>query len=327
MEQAVKQRLIGALVLALLAFIFLPMLVKGPDRSSSDAAQVPLDMPKPEEGAFETRELPLNAPTAPEGSDGVLGLKPAPATAPSIQKPATSGPDVSEPVATDNQPEPAAPIDETPDSPSTPAPAAPVVEKPIVSPAAKPTPLPAVAAGDFVVKVGTFSNAKSADDLVKRLKADGLPASTDRVTVNGVSSVRVKVGPYAERTSAEAARLRANSVSGGSAQIVTADAMAAAKPAAAPNPKPEVKADKPSASASGWAVQLAALASEADANALRDKARKAGFATFVQKVQSESGVRYRVRVGPEADKAAADRLRVAIGEKLGINDAVVRPHP
>ena len=45
MESPLKQRLIGAAVLAALAIIFLPMLLKGPAVREPDATEVPLSMP------------------------------------------------------------------------------------------------------------------------------------------------------------------------------------------------------------------------------------------------------------------------------------------
>src|SRR5688500_7413294 len=83
MESPLKQRLIGAAVLAALAIIFLPMLLKGPDVREPDAAEVPLTMPASPGTDYETRELPLTAPeTTPPG--GVLGMdraRPAPVPA------------------------------------------------------------------------------------------------------------------------------------------------------------------------------------------------------------------------------------------------------
>ncbi|MEO7251290.1 MAG: sporulation protein, partial [Arenimonas sp.] len=78
MDSPIKQRLIGAAVLAALAVIFLPMLLKGPDVKEPDAATVPLSMPATPGQEFETRELPLTVPdSAPPG--GVLGMNSAPA--------------------------------------------------------------------------------------------------------------------------------------------------------------------------------------------------------------------------------------------------------
>ena len=72
MEPALKQRVIGAVVLIALAVIFLPMLIKGP-APESGASNVPLELPKAPEGDFETRELPLVSPgQAPSG--GAVGM-------------------------------------------------------------------------------------------------------------------------------------------------------------------------------------------------------------------------------------------------------------
>src|SRR5687768_10014607 len=72
MEPALKQRVIGAVVLIALAVIFLPMLIKGP-APESGASNVPLELPKAPPGDFETRELPLVTPgPAPQG--GAVGM-------------------------------------------------------------------------------------------------------------------------------------------------------------------------------------------------------------------------------------------------------------
>ena len=60
MDTALKQRLIGAVVLVALAVIFLPMLIKGP-APDSGVSDVPLAVPAAPAGGFETRELPLVA--------------------------------------------------------------------------------------------------------------------------------------------------------------------------------------------------------------------------------------------------------------------------
>ncbi|HET6783103.1 MAG TPA: sporulation protein, partial [Pseudoxanthomonas sp.] len=80
MDTALKQRLIGAIVLVALAVIFLPMLIKGP-APDSGVSDVPLEVPATPGGQYETRELPLVTPgNAPAG--GVVGLDEKPAGAP-----------------------------------------------------------------------------------------------------------------------------------------------------------------------------------------------------------------------------------------------------
>ena len=81
------------------------------------------------------------------------------------------------------------------------------------------------------------------------------------------------------------------------------------------------------AAAVGFAVQLGALSSEADAGVLVGRAKSAGFVAFQQRVATAGGTVWRVRVGPEADRAAAERLRDEVAGKLGIADAIVVSHP
>jgi cell division septation protein DedD len=73
-------------------------------------------------------------------------------------------------------------------------------------------------------------------------------------------------------------------------------------------------------------VQIGAPASEQAAIALRDKARAAGFNSFIQPVETESGRRYRVRIGPEHSRDAAQLLLVSVRQKTGI-DGIIMPHP
>ncbi|HET6782412.1 MAG TPA: SPOR domain-containing protein, partial [Pseudoxanthomonas sp.] len=76
----------------------------------------------------------------------------------------------------------------------------------------------------------------------------------------------------------------------------------------------------------GFAVQLGAFSKAADANALRDKLRAGGFSAFVEQVKTDKGTLSRVRVGPVASRADADKLKAQVAAKVGIN-GMVRPHP
>ena len=337
MDSQLKQRLIGASVLVALAVIFLPMLLKGPDVKEPDAAQVPLSMPATPGDEYETRELPLAAPAgAPAG--GVLGMtpaEPAPLPAPQAASPAAAASVAS---AT---PAPAASV-------ATPAPAeAPAVAAaPVATPPAEPA---AVAAGKYMVNIGSFGNLANANALVAKLRAQKLQVVADKVELASGTAMRVRVGPYADRATAESARLRAEEVTGSAGKVVATDASAAdvaAKPAAAapakpvaakpepakpeaakpatpaPAPKPAV----PSAAGTGFAVQLSAPSAESDANAMRDRARAQGLNAFVQPVETDSGRRYRVRLGPVADRAAAQSLQEEAGAKLG-NKGIIVTNP
>lgn len=348
MDSALKQRLIGAAVLVALAMIFLPMLLQGPEVGEPDAAQVPLAMPEAPDDAFETRELPLAVPEPPAEGDGVLGVPaagepdpdavatvdagaeaaprvdfdPATAAAPAQAVDAATGQPLPPETPAAAAPATAAPpaAEPAPATPATPAPTP--APAPAVPAAAEPAPLPASAAGGrYAVNVGSFSNLANARALADKLRGAGLPVTSESVDVAGKPAMRLRVGPYAERALAEAARLRVQQATGGQAMVVTLDAAPASAPAPAPATRPAA------AAAVGFAVQLGALSSEADAIALRDRARAAGFTAFHQRIATERGVVWRVRVGPEADRAAAQRLRDGVAAKLGLPDVIVVPHP
>ncbi|UUE99134.1 SPOR domain-containing protein [Xanthomonas hortorum pv. pelargonii] len=355
MDTALKQRLIGAIVLVALAVIFLPMLVKGP-APSSGVADVPLEAPAaPANGEFETRELPLVTPgDAPVG--GALGMRGA-ATAPAAVQ---DNPDAAD----------LAKLSSAPSAPD-------------------------VAAGNYAVNFGAYATSADADAVIARLKQAQLPGFSEKTQINGRPAWRVRVGPYVDQAQAESARLQAVKVRGDvNAQVVTLDANAAApapaaaaptpapaakpsssvaaasttaptrteslppepakpvaaapKPAEAPKPvpaKPEVaKAEPakpepakpvvaaptapaaPAASSVGFAVQLGAFGRAEDANALRDRGRAAGFSAFVEQVRTDKGALNRVRVGPVANRGDAEQLRAQVAAKVGIS-GMVRPHP
>jgi cell division septation protein DedD len=197
-----------------------------------------------------------------------------------------------------------------------------------------------------MVNIGSFGNVANADALVAKLRAQKLPVVADKVSIASGSAMRVRVGPYADRATAEAARLRAEEITGSPGKVVASDAapseleakpaIAAAKPeapkpAAATSAKPATPPPAPavakpaaaSAAGVGFAVQLSAPSVEAEANALRDKARAQGLSAFVQPVETDSGRRYRVRVGPVADRAAAEALREEAAAKLGTKGIIV----
>jgi cell division septation protein DedD len=346
-DTPLKQRLIGAIVLVALAVIFLPMLVKGP-APDSGVASVPISAPAaPSDGQFETRELPLVAPTG--AATGLQG--------PSSTQPLQDAADAA-PAAADSS--------------------------------------PAVAAGNFAVSFGAYGSQADADAVIAYLKKSQLPGFSEPATINGRQAWRVRVGPYADRAEAEAARLQAVKVRNDvKAEVVTLDAradnavaaapaatptpaaasassataaaaaagntvqteslppepVAAAKPAAPkpepkPDPKPAAAASKPepakpdtataakpvaapaapAASSVGFAVQLGAFGQAAEANALRDKVRAAGFSAFVEQVRTDKGTLNRVRVGPVANRAEAENLKAQVASKVGVA-GMVRPHP
>jgi cell division septation protein DedD len=332
MDPGMKQRLIGAAVLVALAVIFLPMLVQGP-APDSGVSDVPLSMPDAPAGNYETRDLPLVTPgTAPEG--GALGMSsPTPPPADGAPLPAV---DTANPAAAPSS-STAVPLDDDAATRAEPLPAA----NGDMFPA--PT-----AGGDYAVHFGSFSSSAAADKVVDSLRASQLPGYREQGLVDGKPVWRVRIGPYASRADAEAARLRAAHVRDDvGARVIALDADVAkpdvtkpdvAKPApiavAQPPPvvpkpvaaAPQLANPVPAATSTGFAVQLAAFSKPADAIALRDRVRAAGFSAFTESVTTDKGSLTRVRVGPVATRAEADALKAQVKTKVGV-DGIVRPHP
>ena len=320
MDTALKQRLIGAIVLVALAVIFLPMLIKGP-APESGVSNVPLDVPATPAGDYETRELPLVTPgQTPQG--GAVGLDGRPPAAAEVAGAA----EATEPDSSSMLP-------------------------------------PSTAGGNYAVNFGAYATVADAEAVIARLKQSGFPGYREPTTINGSTAYRVRIGPYADRASAETVRLQAGQVrSDVRTQVVALDAAPPAPPAAVPTsappappapkvepsrpvaaePAPKPAAPKPAAPAPpkpaptpapaaaapsvGFAVQVGAFTRNADANALRDKLRAGGFSAFVEQVQTDKGMLSRVRVGPVSSRAAADQLKAQVAAKTGMNGMVLS-HP
>jgi DedD protein len=93
-------------------------------------------------------------------------------------------------------------------------------------------------------------------------------------------------------------------------------------------PDQEAPAQTATAEASStgmWAVQLGSFSSQENAERLAAELRKQGHAAFLSQVTTANGQLHRVRVGPQADRAAAD----AVAEQLRRegHDVKVLPHP
>lgn len=313
MDLSLKQRLLGAAVLIALAVIFVPMFMSGSaPQKSAELETSNLAIPPAPDREFQTRELPVDAsartPAAPA---------PAPAIAPANEdhitpvdtatapKPAAPAPAPPTQVATTETPKPAVP--------AKPVPAAPTdVAK--LADAAKPMPGQA-ASGRFFVNLGTYAASKNAQDLVASLKKGGFAASTESTEYQGKPAERVRVGPFANRAAAEAARLRIKQAQ----PTVSGSVIQLAEDAKADAPATAVPANR----AGGWAVQLGALKTSEDANKLRDRLKNAGFAAFVDKMDANGTTLWRVRAGPEVDRATADKLRASIKDKLKLDGMIV----
>lgn len=102
-----------------------------------------------------------------------------------------------------------------------------------------------------------------------------------------------------------------------------------AKPEPAPAPKP-VKSPtpepaQPKPGLSAWVIQVGSFSSQDNATKLVQRLRKAGLDTMPPQPAIVNGKKlYRVKVGPELDKANAEKLLKEVKKVAGLQGTVIR---
>ncbi|MFD2112848.1 SPOR domain-containing protein [Thiorhodococcus fuscus] len=75
-----------------------------------------------------------------------------------------------------------------------------------------------------------------------------------------------------------------------------------------------------------WVVQVASLGSIEKANGLASKLKNSGFSAFVEKAEVRGKIYYRVRVGPELDRANAERTAAMLRQQQKL-DTLIQRYP
>lgn len=335
-----KIRLLGAAVLIALAVLFIPMFFSSSPPTPVGDQTVSLAIPQAPDRDLQTKTMDLNPQAAVSGSaSGVLPTQTVTAPTPDQVATVNIGSNRPRDVETDPQAgkkpapitvttgsgaspsQPVIPVQSS--TPTTPKPTAKppasvaVTAKPATAKPGAPEPESTSSAaghGSYTVNLSAYASAAGAAKLQRRVRALGYPVSGHVITRAGQSRTQVSAGPFETRAAAESARLKIiQSIPGVPAKLEQ-DAVDQGQPQ-----RTAVASGKPG----GWAVQLAAVSSQADANALRDKLRVNGFDGFVDSVQSGGKRLWRVRAGPQTQRADAERVHDQIKSKLGINGNVV----
>jgi DedD protein len=89
--------------------------------------------------------------------------------------------------------------------------------------------------------------------------------------------------------------------------------------AGAPERKPE-----PRTGISAWVVQVASLSNKANADRLEADLRAKGHTAFLEQISVGGRTLFRVRVGPEVDRARAQRTAEKILEQFKLKGQVIR---
>jgi DedD protein len=171
MHRRLKERLIGAAVLVMLAVIFIPMILD--DTTRTESAITNTNIPARPEAEFTSRMVPMSGTTA------VTTPPPAaPATGATIRTP-PAGVTTTEPAAD----------------------AAPAATGPAQPP---PTSRGDLGLTAWVVQLGSFTNETNAEALNQELRGAGFTAFVESIRQGGSVVYRVRVGPELVRADAEA---------------------------------------------------------------------------------------------------------------------------
>ena len=338
MDTKLKQRLIGGAVLIALAVIFLPMLVHGP-APDSGVGDVSTRVPDAPAGKFETRELPLG-PAA-----GQAALPAPAASAPAPAEPSTAPAEAPGKAATVHAPaDPDVAAGQWAVSFGAYASArdADAVLSRLRQAGLEGFREEAELNGRqaWRVRVGPYPDRALAEAgrlQAVRIRNDvnaqviALDAGADAAPAAASATARPAPAPavvpaanpaVAKATPEPTAPVEAKPTPRPAAASVEPPKVAPATPAAAtPAPRPSA----PAASDVGFAVQLGAFASLAEAHALRDRLRASGFSAIVQPVPTAKGTLNRVRVGPVATRAEAEQLKSRLAAGFGNGNVVQHP--
>ncbi len=182
MDRALKERIIGAIVLVLFVVLVVPVFLDGPSNSGEVISQqVPLPGQSGEENQTiilnrdRTQPVPAASSNNPPAAEPQREVKPEPELEPEQKSESES----------ESEPEP------------EPAQAEPEV---VVAAVAE----PASSTGMWAVQLGSFGNKENADKLAADLKKLGFAAFRSQLSTSSGELHRVRVGPQKDRESAEA---------------------------------------------------------------------------------------------------------------------------
>ncbi len=178
MERALKERIIGAAVLVAVVVLVVPVFLDGP----------------PEDGEIVSEHVPLPGQADQDTKTVVLDRdRSSPVPSNGNSQPAEATP---EPVVTREEPEPEPVV-------TRPAPQ-PVAEEAPADEPEQATPVESSTTGMWAVQLGSFGNQENAERLAAELRQQGHAAFLSQVMTGNGQLHRVRVGPQADRASADA---------------------------------------------------------------------------------------------------------------------------
>jgi len=313
MDEALKQRLVGAVILIALAVIFLPMLLTGTDRGTGRKSDAELSLPPRPEAPTRQRRLPLEAERPPAAEEAAATQAPRGQPAPDTAEQAGGTEAANEPTVTST---PAEQQNGSPAASTTEAGAAAAETG-----AGTGQPVPGVRSAEmptdrgWVIQVASLGDPDNVERLMRSLSALGFKPGRDRVdSPDGGTLHRVWLGPFAARAQVEAAMTRIRD----GIDHVEPRIRGAAPSAAAEAVGTTTADDDPR-----FAVQMGVFAAQENAAKLRQRLLGAGYSASTRRTDSNGEVRYRVLVGPLLSRSDADHIRGRINRDVGIEGMIV----
>jgi DedD protein len=194
LKQRARRRLIGAIALLAILVMALPwVLDKEPKRASNE---ISVHIPTAAQTPTNTELAPSVPESKPEGKP-----EPSPEAKPEIN------------------PEPVSAAEPEAHAPARPEP----IPTEIPPALAADTPVKPKRDGGFFVQVGVFSKADNAKSIHTKLSRAKLPVHAEQVKTAAGLRVRVRVGPFSERSAADAALERVRNAGEKNAVVIKAD--------------------------------------------------------------------------------------------------------
>lgn len=185
MNDQLKKRLIGAMVLVALLVIFLPMVLEQGSKENKGLGSKSIPDSSLDKSGFDAKTLPLPSETGKRPGSVQPLIEPPPVFVPPREQ------------LTESLPEPAVVPKKAEAKPQT-------QPKASAQPKAAPAPKATAATGEaWAIQVGTFSARNKADTLVTELKGAGMAAFVMPVKVAGQTLYRVRIGPDKDRAKLE----------------------------------------------------------------------------------------------------------------------------
>ncbi|MBI5921491.1 MAG: SPOR domain-containing protein [Betaproteobacteria bacterium] len=225
LKKRARRRLVGAIALALLAVIVLPMVMDQEPKPLTQDIQIRIPSQESTSVSALSRVTPSKPAAAPAAA-------PAPAPASSTPAATAEAPPGNKPATkTETRPEtkteaPKAGVPSVSIAPAKPGEAK-IAEKPVEKPADKPAAkAPAqeleaaratelLNAEQWVVQLGAYQDMANVKVLQGKIKGLGLPSFTEKVDTPQGARVRVRSGPFDSREAAEKAHERLKKIGAG----------------------------------------------------------------------------------------------------------------